>query len=252
VNNPDSRTYWQFIPDGPNYEIRSTYNHKDLSACDACGSYYSCDACPSLGLYNVAGVYRWTLIPICPAGQYASSGTCVNCPAGTHSGDSGAISSSTCQPCPAQHYSASGYAGCLPCPSSGHFSAPGAAKCTVDRWFGCDTTSDCAFGTQCRVGDHRCLTLADFQWAEWVDNTQRDGTVMGPLPCTTEWGGCYTTWDCCDQTQCRWGDPRCLSLGAFQYAEWVDNIQRNATVITRCPAAVCAVAPYIPHYGCDC
>ncbi len=45
-------------------------------------------------------------------------------------------------------------------------------------WAGCSITEDCCAGRQCRKGDKRCLTQDEFNWANWVDKTNRDGTIL--------------------------------------------------------------------------
>ena len=50
-------------------------------------------------------------------------------------------------------------------------------RCTA-AWKPCNTTEDCCPGRECREGDKRCLTQNEFDWANWVNKTERSGTII--------------------------------------------------------------------------
>jgi hypothetical protein len=52
----------------------------------------------------------------------------------------------------------------------------------VQRWYGCSSTEDCCAGTQCRVGDRRCLSEADFNWAKNADHEKGDAGALDRNP----------------------------------------------------------------------
>jgi len=56
---------------------------------------------------------------------------------------------------------------------------------TTDAWEGCESSDQCnGLGDFCRVGDKRCLTDADCDWASKTDGASRDCT---PIPKTVRW-----------------------------------------------------------------
>ena len=52
----------------------------------------------------------------------------------------------------------------------------------VQRWYGCSATEDCCDGLQCRVGDKRCLTQDDFNWARNNDHAKGDAGALNRDP----------------------------------------------------------------------
>lgn len=50
---------------------------------------------------------------------------------------------------------------------------------TVKEWEGCQTSNQCNNSNLfCRVGDNRCISDGDCNWANSVDNTNRDCTKI--------------------------------------------------------------------------
>eukprot|EP00727_Mastigamoeba_balamuthi_P010721 m51a1_g6271 putative cysteine proteinase (441) ;mRNA; r:146218-147801 len=104
-------------------------------------------------------------------------------------------------------------------------------------WEGCTASKECATseGSEhfCRVGDRRCLTDGDCDWANSVDHTQRDCMPLGPfhLGTTPRWHGCTRTRDCVagSGTACHVGDRRCLTDDDCAWANYADKKNRNCS-----------------------
>jgi len=226
-------------------------------------------ATPSYTWNNLARVF-------CAAGYYSpvdNPGTCVQCTPG-HYCLTGAITplacppgtstyggSSSCVPCSVGYFSLnSGSSSCTQCLSGYMNTISGSSSCScpvgyscTGEWSGCSTTSDCCPGLQCRVGDHRCLTQADFEYGKWADNApNRDGTVITP-GCVTNWNSAARSVDCCEYPtqKIRVGDNRCLTQGDFEYVKWVSNAPNlDGTFIDTCHSCTCELNA--PRYGCSC
>eukprot|EP00727_Mastigamoeba_balamuthi_P004841 m51a1_g14355 hypothetical protein (180) ;mRNA; r:197687-198226 len=112
-------------------------------------------------------------------------------------------------------------------------------------WEKCDDYWDCFGGTHCRVGDQRCLSDRDCEWANRVDNTHRNCDII-PINMAVghvqPWGSCNATVDC-DPTPihggvavyCHVGDRRCLTDGQCRWANNKDHTSRDCShVLDQC------------------
>eukprot|EP00727_Mastigamoeba_balamuthi_P013983 m51a1_g9207 hypothetical protein (159) ;mRNA; r:6363-6839 len=111
----------------------------------------------------------------------------------------------------------------------------------VARWGGCEVTSDCDehpvggdHPLYCRVGDRRCLTDSDCEWANLVDKTNRDcNQVYGhcingykdkdlgetDTDCGGECPGCGFHLFCKKDSDCR-SDLYCAQFGDGNHQNW--------------------------------
>lgn len=112
---------------------------------------------------------------------------------------------------------------------------------TAKRYEGCDEQTLCEGDDKdgnrpyCRVGDRRCLTNGDCDFANFADGTDRDcQALVGPQTRGAYQGPCDET-TICDREDlfCRRGDRRCLTDGDCDFANNKDGTDRDCTRIIR-------------------
>jgi len=85
-------------------------------------------------------------------------------------------------------------------------------SCTLEAWSGCATSDQCPMSTSCRIGDPRCLTQADCEWANGQDGTARDCTAIPRSLSTDDGASCESSDECVGLASfCRVGDKRCVT-----------------------------------------
>ena len=102
----------------------------------------------------------------------------------------------------------------------------------IGAWEGCTTSEECCKGRQCRKGDKRCLTEEEFTWSNFINKTNKDGTIITREPINTKKKEKLK-----DNLYCKVKVDQCLSNKKIPENEWFyaeDYAEKKITSLKQC------------------